>query len=464
MPTPIPQRWISTLLVALTVWAGGACGEPRSAGRSHFILLVGIDGFEWDVLLPLVREGEMPTIASLMERGAYGLLETTRPTFSPILWTSIATGKSADQHGIRGFVRRQDGAESRRLFTSYDRRTKAFWNILSDYGRSVAVVGWWVTYPVEPVNGLMVAQVNTLDQADRKQGRAILKGRLMDDLEGQVFPRQRLQPVLEIHRRVGRDLPELNRQNFSSFAHPMNPLTRRLWQNTQWAFRADATYVEIATRVAHEGWDLLAVYLGGADVVGHRFWRHMRPRAFKHPPPPQELEDFGQLIRDYYRYIDRAIAGILEKMPSETTVLVVSDHGMHAVNRGKSFHPESIPNHLNSSHHRDAPPGVLVAAGPGIARPQEKPLLDRLERSQLGRSGSIFDITPTLLALSGVPVGADMKGRVLTEWLADGVSRAGSVPSHDTPEWLTARTELDPSSRESDVERLEQLRVLGYID
>ncbi len=455
---------MSTLLVGLAVWAGGACSEPRGAGHAHSILLVGVDGFEWDVLLPLLRGGEMPTIAGLMERGAYGLLETTRPTFSPIIWTSIATGKSADEHGIRGFVRRQDGGTSRRLFTNNDRRAKAFWNILSDYGRSVAVVGWWVTYPVEPVNGLMVSQVNTLDQAKRKRGRAILKGRLIDDLEGQVYPQQRLQPVLAIHRRIGRDLPELNRKNFGSFAHPMSPLTRRLWENTQWAFRADATYVEIARQIADEGWDLLAVYLGGADVVGHRFWRHMQPEAFKHPPPPEELEDFGQLIRDYYRYIDRAIGGILAEMHPETTVLVVSDHGMHAVNRRKAFRPESIPNDLNSGHHRDAPPGVLVAAGPGIARPQEKPLLDRLERSQLGLSGSIFDITPTLLALSGVPVGTDMKGRVLTEWLADGVFRAGSVPSHDTPEWLTARTELDPSGRESDVERLEQLRALGYID
>ena len=100
----------------------------------------------------------MPTIAGLIERGAPGLLETTRPTFSPIIWTSIATGKGAAQHGIRGFVRRQRGGQPRRLYNNYDRKTKAFWNILSDYGRSVAVLGWWLTYPVEPVNGLLVWQ------------------------------------------------------------------------------------------------------------------------------------------------------------------------------------------------------------------------------------------------------------------------------------------------------------------
>ncbi len=458
------MRSISIFLLALMAWSGGSCSERQSSSTPSPVLLIGVDGFEWDVLLPLLREGDAPTLAALVNRGVYGLLETTRPTFSPILWTSIATGKSADQHGIRGFVGRQDGGATRRLFTNYDRKTKAFWNILSDYGRSVAIVGWWLTYPAEPVNGVMVSQVNTLDQADRRQGRAILKGRLVADLEGQVYPRQRLEPMLEIHRRVVRDLPELNRQNFGSFAHPLGVLAKRLWENTQWAFLADATYVEIARQIAHEDWDLLALYLGGADVAGHRFWRYMHPESFQHPPSADETDNFGELIAEYYRYVDRAIGSVLDKMPDETTVVIVSDHGMHAVNRGKAFRPDGIPNDLNSGHHRDAPPGVFIAAGPGIERPVAMPAANRLQRSQLDRSASIFDITPTLLALLDIPVGEDMQGRVLEEWLAGDRATVGSVPSHDTPEWLLARAELNARVGVSSDERLEQLRALGYID
>ena len=36
----------------------------------------------------------------------------------------------------------------------------------------IAIVGWWMTYPVEPIEGVMVAQVNTLDQARRRSARA----------------------------------------------------------------------------------------------------------------------------------------------------------------------------------------------------------------------------------------------------------------------------------------------------
>ncbi len=460
----IGRRLGATLLLALSLWLAGSCGESRHTDGNPPILLVGIDGFEWNVLLPLLRAGETPTLAGLMQRGSYGLLETIRPTFSPVIWTSIATGKGPAEHGIRGFVRRQGQGESRRLFNNYDRKAKAFWNILSDYGKRVAVVGWWMTYPAEPVNGLMVAQVNTLDQANRKQGRAIIKGQLMEDLEDQVYPPERLEEVLSINRRVSDTLPDLNRKIFGSFSHPMRPLTERLWDNTQWAFRADATYLEITTEIADEGWDLLAVYLGGADVAAHRFWRHLRPEAFDYPPPPEEIEDFGDVVPDYYRYIDQSIDRILDRMPSETTVLIVSDHGMHAANRQKAFSSDTIPDKVISAGHSKQPPGVVIAAGAGIASRTGAHRLEDLDRSRLSDSASIFDVTPTLLTLLGIPVGADMKGRVLDEWLAGEVGRAGTVPSHDTQEWVAARAELEARTRRSEPERLEQLRALGYID
>ncbi len=90
------------LLAALVLGVG--CGRAEPTG-SPIVLLVGVDGLEWSVLLPLLEDGELPVLEGLMAEGSYGLLETLRPTFSPILWTTIATGKPAAKHGIRGFVR-----------------------------------------------------------------------------------------------------------------------------------------------------------------------------------------------------------------------------------------------------------------------------------------------------------------------------------------------------------------------
>ena len=89
MQSAPPIRLRSALLAVLCLCGCGASERPAP------VLVVGVDGFEWDVALPLLASGRMPHLAGLMQRGAYGLLETSQPTFSPILWTTIATGKEA---------------------------------------------------------------------------------------------------------------------------------------------------------------------------------------------------------------------------------------------------------------------------------------------------------------------------------------------------------------------------------
>jgi arylsulfatase A-like enzyme len=75
--------------------------------------------------------------------------------------------------------------------------------------------------------------------------------------------------------------------------------------------------------------------------------------------------------------------------------------------------------------------------------------------------GSVLDITPTLLALKGIPRAADMDGAPLAELIQAAVAEK-VVPTHDTPEWLaTRRARMRDAMHQS--ERLEQLRSLGYI-
>jgi len=108
--------------------------------------------------------------------GVFGELETFIPTWSPAIWTSIVTGKVPSKHGITAFVHSPDEKGVRRLYTNRDRRSKAIWNILTDSGRSVATVGWWMTFPVEEINGVMVAQVNTSTPDAQPAGEGVWKG------------------------------------------------------------------------------------------------------------------------------------------------------------------------------------------------------------------------------------------------------------------------------------------------
>jgi arylsulfatase A-like enzyme len=426
-----------------------------------------VDGLDWDVLLPLVRAGELPTLAGLMQRGVAGELRSMVPTSSPVIWTTIATGKGPRSHGIEGFVYLQATPEGPqpRVYTSGHRRTKAFWNLLSDAGLSVDVIGWWVTYPAEPVEGLMVSQVNTTSAFHAEDEPALLKGALHEGVEAQVWPRQRQAQMLRRARAIDASLDATLRAEYLDPPRPLGPAEQALWESTRWSLRADEVYLAIARARLEERAPaaLTAVYLGAPDVVGHRFWRYAYPEDFAEPPAAQQVEALGGLLGRSYRRIDRALADLLARMPADTTVLVVSDHGMQAYDVEGRFEPGTSVVDLLSGHHLDAPPGVLIAAGPGIRG--SPPGAGELQREDLARLGSVLDVTPTLLALLDLPVGADMEGAPMTTvidpaWLAAHPVR--EVPTHDTPEWLRQRERFQADALDLS-ERLEQLRALGYV-
>ena len=446
-----------SLAVAVSLAASAAaCHEaPR-----HPAILIGVDGLEWSVMLPLLHEDKLPVLQRLMTAGVFGRLETFRPTSSPVIWTSMATGKGLREHGIEGFAYRDPETRTRKLYTSGHRRTKAFWNILSERDLIVDCIGWWNTFPVEEISGTMVAQTNTAN----RRGRAIWKGSVLKGVEGQVRPDSRQDELMSIVEAVQNELPSLTRDVFGDFEHPFTELDRRLWDNTQWSFRADAIYLRMARRIleSREPYDLLAIYLGGPDVTGHRFWRYMYPEEFSHPPTLEQIENFGEVIPTYYRWIDSAIGRLLEKQPEDVTVFVVSDHGMHATNRDEFLDPDAPPNSINSGHHSDAPPGVFIASGYGVAA-NSSTLPERAD--VLETIGSVMDITPTLLALKGIPIGADMPGRVLTTVLDTGFLErhpVATIETHDTSDWIESR-EIRGRDARVEQERLEQLRSLGYI-
>ena len=465
MATSIPRLVTLLALVLVLIVVGKRYGaNPPSDPRALPVVLIGVDGLEWRLVLELVREGRMPVLAGLMERGRYGYLETLERTLSPIVWTTVATGKQPKQHGIRGFVKRREGSQE--LYTNGDRKTKAVWNVLSDAGKTVDCVGWWMTFPAEPIRGTMVAQTNTRGQI-RPGGPAMpWKGTLVQGLDGQVTPVEDQNRVIALARDVETALPQRVKETFGEFRHVVSPANRLRWEQSQWSLRADSIYLGVtrdllARRQAPP--DLLMVYFGAPDVMGHRFWRHAFPEDFVHPPSPEELADFGAILADTYAWVDRAIGSILEAYDEHARVFVVSDHGMHAINRQNDF--AANPAHF-TGHHTRHPAGVLIAAGPTIRRQTNGSGVAEASLADLPELGSVIDVTPTLLALVGVPLGEDMAGQVMSEVVEGDFLEShppSSVATHDTPEWLASRPQ-QALSADAEEQRLEQLRALGYIE
>ena len=133
---------------ALVVIAAAGCGAEEAARAADTrAVVIGIDGADWKVIDALAAQGQMPNLTRLRERGVWGPIETLNDiALSPVIWTSVATGKTAAKHGITWFmVDQPDG--TRVPVRSHNRKAKAIWNILAESELVAGVLGWWATYP-----------------------------------------------------------------------------------------------------------------------------------------------------------------------------------------------------------------------------------------------------------------------------------------------------------------------------
>ena len=79
--------------------------------------MLGIDGLEPSVIDLLLAEGKLPAFAKLRREGAYGRLQSMKPLLSPIIWTTVATGRLPDAHRIGHFVAVNESSLARRTST-----------------------------------------------------------------------------------------------------------------------------------------------------------------------------------------------------------------------------------------------------------------------------------------------------------------------------------------------------------
>jgi predicted AlkP superfamily phosphohydrolase/phosphomutase len=460
MTAPARKRLLLAASVAASLAAGlavlpalGGCGETRTAKPVARVLVVGMDGLEWSVAGPLVGAGRMPNLRGLMERGSYGYLASMTPTLSPVVWTTIATGKLMEEHRVTDFVDRRTGE----VFTSSRRRGRALWNIADRYGLSTDLFGWFVTWPAEHVKGLVVSGSSASAQVDTNWKPALLQG-----VEGQVWPAELTDEVLAVAEQAGA-LDKVEALARDKIFGPipvelMNELQRKVFHQTLWSILSDQTYFEIARKYLRERpANLELVYFGGSDVVSHRYWREFRPEGYAWHDGAELDKLLANVVPNYYAWLDEMLGQLIEAAGPDTTVIVVSDHGFHAISQKKQDLEFGM-----TGHHLDAPPGVIVAAGPGIL--QQGGVEAFLKTGSLPSHGSVLSVAPTILALLGIPVGKDMQGRADLTLLAPGPARDNAalppVESHDDGFRDPGNDVMPPEMSENFKERYGQI---GYL-
>jgi len=77
-------------------------------------LIIGIDGATWDIIDRLADQGRLPNLKKLAGNGVRARLRSIPPFVSPVLWTTIASGKNSDKHGIEHMLDTQKSLKCKR--------------------------------------------------------------------------------------------------------------------------------------------------------------------------------------------------------------------------------------------------------------------------------------------------------------------------------------------------------------
>ena len=444
----MPRRALrlSRILVVFTlalILGAGAWNCARAGQKSNQkVLLIGVDAAEWDVLGPLLDQGRCPNFARMRDQGAAGKLRSLEPlTKSPIIWASIATGKVPSKHGISDFFvkkRAQERAHERAVkgagadelpTTSNLWRARPVWQILGSLGRTVDVVGWWTTWPAQPVNGALVSdyvQYDTGSWPARDSRR--------------TYP----DTLTALVERLRRKSESVSWAEIFQFVAPFDttqatPRREQLIQDLKWIYAADVTFYRIAMELYQRDHpDFFTVYFRGIDEISHRYWDIDIPGQFSPPISDAEYQWLKTLIPNYYVFTDRMIGEFLRLSGKGTDVIVCSDHGFLGGGGGVMAHKLD---------------GMVFMMGPDVVKGGNI------------AGATVLDITPTVLAMSGLPVARDMDGRAIEGGVKPSVlkrvARENRLETYETAR--SGGESEEPLASPVDEELRERLRSLGYI-
>jgi len=278
------------------------------------VLLIGIDGATWDIIDPMMEEGRLPNFRRLKEEGAWGRLESLDPPLTPIVWTSIASGKRKEKHGILDF-----------FSTSQDIETKRIWDVLEERGYTIGLHEYPVTWPPKECNGFVIPDLFARDISTYPEELGFVKGLAIAEKNRQTPGLRSLATYYQVLRHgitlntlwkalkylIGREA--LNFSYLDDF-HTVRMVKLSLYGDI---------FVHLYKRYQP---DFAVTYFNQPDALGHLFWKYMDPEGFG-DVPEKDIERYGDVIKDSYEAIDEQVGRLLQCVSNDTLVVLLSDHG-----------------------------------------------------------------------------------------------------------------------------------------
>ena len=388
------------LVLTLAVVLGCAWTRAQNVGKQRpRVVVVGVNGMELDIIRPLLLKGDMPNLAALISRGAYGKLRTVSAPNCPRVYCTIFTSTKPEEHGVTGFVVGGITANTNML------KQEPIWSILSKSGMTVGMANVPATFPVMPVNGYMISGMLT---RGKNCEDGVLCAPKLSEVEGgdAVYPKSLRDELL---KNVGDFYIDCERMPAASDlkGHEAEVITK--WLNKVQLIREQQTKLFDYLLSTHPT-DFTFLAQSCEDRTGH--WLYpITPFNVGYNPSINNVRQ--DAFPNQYTAFDKVLGTILKHVDEKTYVVIVSDHGIKPLREFEEKDP-----HAHMDHEKTTPviakhdfadgddvPGSFVAMGPGIKHDQ------RL----MGFEASVYDITPTILHIYGIEQPMQMRGHVLTE-------------------------------------------------
>jgi predicted AlkP superfamily phosphohydrolase/phosphomutase len=269
------------------------------------VFVIGLDCAPPELLFDAWRHS-LPNLKRLMDGGAYGELQSCIPAITVPAWACMTSSKDPGTLGFYGFRNRSDYSyDNRYIATSRAIQEKQVWDILGEAGKQCIIVGVPQTYPVKPINGYLVSSFLTPTTTNPNiQWTHPLS--LRAEIEKLLAPE-----VYDV------DVPQFRTDDKEFLLQQIYDMTRK-------------RFVLLRHLLETKPWDFFMFVEMGVDRIHHGLWAHHDTTHPKHVP----ASPYRHAIRDYYHYLDEEIGTLLERLPQETHVLVVSDHGVKKMEGG----------------------------------------------------------------------------------------------------------------------------------
>lgn len=276
--------------------------------RTKKIILIGIDGATFDIILPMIKRGQLRTFKAILDEAAWEELMSTYPPHTVPAWLSCATGVNPGKLGFFDFLENSHLTyDEGRVLRSTDLKAKTLWNILSEKNKQVAIVAIPMTYPPMKVNGIMVSPVRIIDSNKLSTYPPQFSTELLNKFDIASVLNDR-KSFMEMH--ISQIHSELDTFLEATVASSHNVILQ---------------LTEIILYILDNYEFEFGMFMLPIDALQHHLWCFMDEN---HPAHDSRLAaKYKDTIFEGYRWIDNALEKILSRVGNDTTIMLVSDHG-----------------------------------------------------------------------------------------------------------------------------------------